>query len=1340
MHCLKVTFLLTLFITFFTANHISASVTFTGEIDRHVAIVQSSNGINLHVNIDDLIEHPAATQTGDFPQFRLEGEHVTHKPGMPVVPLLSRTLIVPPHAGIDLKVEGLSPTDSDNELFPLQPFTISDPFIIRGIRLVNVNLYPVQIDLSDNRTVKHEQLTATIQFTNSEPINPVELLPHKTYSTEFLSFIKGMISNDEGLDRDYDVGSSSYVKHYAIVTHEEALEYAIPLIEWKRQSGHKVDILSYGDEGSGNAEEIRNDLQFLYERYIENGEEPFDHILILGDRDPDENNEEVEWIVGSFEGRPSMQGLANHADFLFGDMENDDWIPDVAVGRFASGNQDLMELAVGRTLAYEQSPPLDERNCLDRVGIYTQHWSQTWNESINFTTTRWGYEVARHVGCEDIVIYEADPIEGDDNGGQIGPVLAEWLNNGLSLMMGRAENRYWMHRLQDVEVNDIHPIVFNTCAHGEFALYNLFRTGERDSLRGATAATSCWGDLSTVPNNALWMSMVNGVLLKDLTIGWGRNYSTLTLGAVFPGNQQQDIYEIYSTDLDLLGDPGLKPWIGIPQNVSAEFPESISTAPNQYVNVVINTADQENQPVSDAIVTLYISGELPDPGEYAEWEPVYMLSGKTDQTGSLSLLIEDELPEGSLTLTITGRDVYPLQEEINVGTEIRFVGVSAVDHGEDDGIYHPGEETNLSITATNYSEEDLLSVAAMITSNSPHLTIDDEMPIDFGEIASGRSVTRDIPQIQISLYCPDASKPSVTVNFDSQGEVQVGSSSIDINISAPDLEVSNVIDIVFGETEFDIQVMNSGSQATGPLAATLVSEDWSIDVLNREATYPNIGPGRAAFNVNGRFRIDRLPLAIPGSSAELLLLLRSESGFIDTAQFSVQVDTLKPNVPLGPDNYGYVCIDATDEGWSPTDFRYLGLGRYNTTFRGEIIEFGDDVTDTAYTIDLDSSFTFRFYGEEYDQLTVCINGFISPGEQLSAVNYQSYPMELGVGGGVGIIAPFWHHLTLDGDNYERIYHYYHEPGHYMIIEWHNAHYHSGQRGQDLRFQVKIYDPSYYPTPTGDSEIEFYYRDVFLWAGHPQEGETPYPTVGLSSPHGDTGLTYSFKNRSPLAADSIRNRRILKFTTIPKGNPELELDRSSLNEREMLRPDHIAVRPIKLKNEGTGSLAYNVSTDRRRNWLSIEPTSGRMMPDDSLDLIFTINTAGLTDDTTFNDTVNVTITDGWEKFYTIPVIINVDEGNEIDSDEPLPLAYSLSANFPNPFNSTTEISYSLKEQTHVILQIHDLSGRLVETLVDGHIEAGHHSVVYDALDVSSGIYFYSIKTESFSSVRKMILLR
>jgi hypothetical protein len=86
------------------------------------------------------------------------------------------------------------------------------------------------------------------------------------------------------------------------------------------------------------------------------------------------------------------------------------------------------------------------------------------------------------------------------------------------------------------------------------------------------------------------------------------------------------------------------------------------------------------------------------------------------------------------------------------------------------------------------------------------------------------------------------------------------------------------------------------------------------------------------------------------------------------------------------------------------------------------------------------------------------------------------------------------------------------------------------------------------------------------------------------------------------------------------------------------------------------------------------------------------------------------------------------------------SYFDAKNYPNPFNPSTTISYTLKENTYVKLTIYDRLGREVKTLVDESQSAGVHTVDFTADGLPSGIYFYRIKTNERTEVRKMILAK
>jgi len=89
---------------------------------------------------------------------------------------------------------------------------------------------------------------------------------------------------------------------------------------------------------------------------------------------------------------------------------------------------------------------------------------------------------------------------------------------------------------------------------------------------------------------------------------------------------------------------------------------------------------------------------------------------------------------------------------------------------------------------------------------------------------------------------------------------------------------------------------------------------------------------------------------------------------------------------------------------------------------------------------------------------------------------------------------------------------------------------------------------------------------------------------------------------------------------------------------------------------------------------------------------------------------------------------------------LPSEFALLSNYPNPFNATTVISYELPTEAHVKLEVFNVSGQRVATLVEGEQEAGYRSVVWEASEVSSGVYFYKLTAGDLTEMKRMTLLR
>ncbi len=101
-------------------------------------------------------------------------------------------------------------------------------------------------------------------------------------------------------------------------------------------------------------------------------------------------------------------------------------------------------------------------------------------------------------------------------------------------------------------------------------------------------------------------------------------------------------------------------------------------------------------------------------------------------------------------------------------------------------------------------------------------------------------------------------------------------------------------------------------------------------------------------------------------------------------------------------------------------------------------------------------------------------------------------------------------------------------------------------------------------------------------------------------------------------------------------------------------------------------------------------------------------------------------------------LNITSG--VDEMSSIPGEFRLYQNYPNPFNPTTTIRFTISQREHVTLKVFDVLGREVARLVEGELNAGEHSVVFDAKGLASGVYFYRLTAGTFIQHKKMVVLR
>ena len=105
----------------------------------------------------------------------------------------------------------------------------------------------------------------------------------------------------------------------------------------------------------------------------------------------------------------------------------------------------------------------------------------------------------------------------------------------------------------------------------------------------------------------------------------------------------------------------------------------------------------------------------------------------------------------------------------------------------------------------------------------------------------------------------------------------------------------------------------------------------------------------------------------------------------------------------------------------------------------------------------------------------------------------------------------------------------------------------------------------------------------------------------------------------------------------------------------------------------------------------------------------------------------------DDFQVTDVATGIEE-NSLASD------YYMLSNYPNPFNPTTEISFSIKNSENVKLSVFNTKGELISTVIESFLNAGDHSVKFDASELNAGVYYYTIETATAKVSNKMVLVK
>ncbi len=161
-----------------------------------------------------------------------------------------------------------------------------------------------------------------------------------------------------------------------------------------------------------------------------------------------------------------------------------------------------------------------------------------------------------------------------------------------------------------------------------------------------------------------------------------------------------------------------------------------------------------------------------------------------------------------------------------------------------------------------------------------------------------------------------------------------------------------------------------------------------------------------------------------------------------------------------------------------------------------------------------------------------------------------------------------------------------------------------------------------------------------------------------------------------------------------------------------------------------------------DWISFAPAQGRLDAAGESRIEFTFDSRELRSGGILNTVFNIVNT-GREPLIEIPVQVNIEDPNEIDENQAKRTVLSefeIGEIYPNPFNSVANLNFAISSQRKVTVNLHDVAGRRIFTLVNEVFPKGKHSLVIDGDELSSGIYLISIESENFHQLRKIAFMR
>lgn len=1298
-----------------------------------------------------------------FDLITMEGAGVTGTIGAPELPVVTKMFAIPDRAHVTVTsvipvyktYNNISPfphqeyefghpsnktiADIDpgvyqkSAMYPEKWVTIGEPAIMRDYRVVPVNIMPVRVNPFTGEAEVLVSLHVELAFDDSPAAN-IKTRHFTRGVSSYNQIYSNLIANYDWISPNGEDLKGTLLVIYPNVTN--VLSTLQPYIEWKKRLGFNVVAEQVPNNASTTAV-----MTVIQNHYNSTTEPPLEFVTLIGDATGTLDINCFTWSGGFYNG---------DTDHNYSLLEGGDILADVMVGRVSVSSMTELQTAVNKIIYYEKNPSSTV------TSWYKKGMVVAGSSSSGISTIMVG-KVVRSFWLED-GFTQVDTM-WYNMGGSISTAMINACNSGISAMQFRGTigaSNFTATSVMNLNNSGKLPFgVIITCGTGDFGstanelCEAWLRAGTPTDPKGGIGGigTSTTGT-HTRYNNTVCLGLWAGLHNEGLT----------QLGPmVFRG--KLELYNSYQFDQsglsnftywnNLMGDPSTDIWNDIPHTLNVSH---LSQIPVGTTNYSLTVTDPSGNPLADRYVTLWKGTETYTGGRTNE-NGVFTSPITVPTAGTMMVTVTYHNDRPYLAnVSVVQADVCPSFQSVVVDDD--NTGASS---GNGNGIANPSETLELDIQLKNYGNAiTATGLNAVLACEDAGVTVTAASSA-YPDIAPNNSsygnqkfvvhLNSDFPNGYIIPF-------TMTVNS-GQGQFN---SAFDLQVTSGGITIAGGIFSTGllspgSSSNYIVNIRNTGALNLTGVTAVLSSDDDQITVSDANGTYGTINIGQLASNTSDVFVIQADQWATRGRQVDYNLHISCNEGFSADVPGRFTIDALHSYDPAGPDDYGYYCLDNTDLEYSGVPV-YTWIDIHTTGTLITLNDFGDQQDASARVI---MPFDFTMYGVTNDTLTVCSNGWLALGNQTYITDFRNYSLPCAAGPNNVMMAPFWDDLVMGSGH---VYYKYFEADHKFVVHYYNVSTMSG--GGLQNFEVILYDPAFYPSPTGDGIIEFQYAvsNAIYGVGD----DNPYYTTGIMNQTHTTALQYAYWNTFSASSAPIQSGRAIRFTTIepvrqpiahsfdvtltptgsttiPAGGGNLPYSINIANTGTT--PDMVDIwttatlpngstsGPLLLRNDITMSAGQSIFRNMTQSVPASAPAGA-----------YTFNAyCGVYNTTVYaEDHFNFSKSGVDGNAAGEWIAVGWDEDSRLTIVSDIPAEYELETASPNPFNPTTDISYAIPRAGKVTLAVYNTLGRQVTSLEEGWKEAGHYTVTFDGADLSSGIYFYVLKTDGFTAAKKMILVK